>query len=157
MLKSYLEGYESVKKTLLELPAKMWDYKPAEDKWSVKEIVIHLADSEANAYVRCRKIIAESGSDITAYNQNQWASNLNYKQQNIEQALELFKYLRLTTYQLLRSLPDNKWQSFIMHPETGKVTLSDWLTTYTEHVTKHIDQMKKNYEDWLKKHEKKEE
>ncbi len=155
LLESYLKGHEKIKKALLEIPAKMWDYKPAEDKWSVKEIVVHLADSEANAYVRCRKIVAESGSGITVYNRNLWAANLNYKQQNIEQALELFKCLRLTTYHLLRSLPEDKWRNFIIHPETGEITLEKWLMTYENHVSIHIEQMKKNYEDWIEKQKKK--
>ncbi|HXW62995.1 MAG TPA: hypothetical protein VEJ45_10365, partial [Candidatus Acidoferrales bacterium] len=44
---------------LRQLPKKMWLYKPSPDRWSIHEIIVHLADSEASSYVRCRHQIAE--------------------------------------------------------------------------------------------------
>src|SRR5665647_790977 len=98
MLLSYLQGIDEFINVLPEFPKKMWDYKPAPNRWSIKEIILHMADSEANSYVRCRKIIAENGSNVLVYDQDKWAENLKYKDQNIEVSLELFKQLRLNTY-----------------------------------------------------------
>ena len=43
-------------------PKKMWLYRPAANRWSIHEIILHLADSEANCYVRSRQFIVEPGS-----------------------------------------------------------------------------------------------
>lgn len=150
MLLSYLKGIDDFINVLPEFPKKMWDYKPAPNRWSIKEIIIHMADSEANSYVRCRKIISENGSNVLVYDQDKWAEVLKYKDQNIEASLELFKQLRLTTYNLLITIPEETWDNYCMHPELGRVTLRDWLKTYTDHVHIHISQMRDNHDDWKK-------
>ena len=150
MLLSYLQGIDDFINVLPEFPKKMWDYKPAPNRWSIKEIILHMADSEANSYVRCRKIIAENGSNIMVYDQDKWAENLKYRDQNIETSLELFKQLRLNTYNLLLTIPEDTWDNYCMHPESGRVTLRDWLKTYTDHVHIHIGQMRDNHDDWKK-------
>jgi hypothetical protein len=150
MLLSYHQGIEEFINVLPEFPKKMWDYKPAPNRWSIKEIILHMADSEANSYVRCRKIIAENGSNVMGYDQDKWAENLKYKDQNIETSLELFKQLRLNTYNLLLTISDDKWENYCMHPEHGRVTLGDWLKTYTDHVHIHISQMRDNHDEWKK-------
>lgn len=150
MLLSYLQGIDDFINVLPEFPKKMWDYKPAPNRWSIKEIILHMADSEANSYVRCRKIIAENGSNVMVYDQDKWAENLKYRDQNIETSLELFKQLRLNTYNLLLTISDDKWDHYCMHPENGRVTLRDWLQTYTDHVHIHISQMRDNHEEWKK-------
>ena len=147
---SYSKGYEKFITAVNELPKEMWDFKPAPDKWSVNEIIIHMADSEANSFTRARKIICEPGSTITAYDQDLWAVKTNYLSQSTGDALELFKNLRKMTYKVIKDLPESTWSNFIIHPENGKMTLDDWLTVYENHVTVHINQMKRNFNDWQK-------
>ncbi|QQS35928.1 MAG: DinB family protein [Ignavibacteriales bacterium] len=149
-IRLYLEGYHKLKGCLDELPSEMWDFKPSPDKWSVREIVIHIMDSEINAYVRCRKIIAETGSTITTYDQDKWAQALNYKDHNIDIAVEVFKFLRMITHDLLMILPDSTWENFIIHPERGKIKLTDWLKEYIVHINKHCGQMQRNLDEWQK-------
>lgn len=149
-IRLYLEGYHKLKACLDELPSEMWDFKPAPDKWSVREIIIHIMDSEINAYVRCRKIIAESSSTITAYDQDKWAQTLNYKDMNIDIAVEVFKFLRMITHDLLISLPDEVWENYVIHPQTGNMKLTEWLKIYIVHITKHCSQMRRNYDEWQK-------
>jgi hypothetical protein len=149
-IRLYLEGYHKLKDCLDELPSEMWDFKPAPGKWSVREIIVHIMDSEINAYVRCRKIIAESGSSITMYDQDKWAQALNYKDQNIDIAIEVFKFLRMITHDLLLTLPDEAWENYVIHPESGNMKLNDWLKIYIVHITKHCSQMRRNYDEWQK-------
>ena len=53
--------------------------------------MVHIADSEANSYIRCRRLIAEPGQALMAYAENQWAETLNYPGQSVEDALQLFR------------------------------------------------------------------
>jgi hypothetical protein len=78
----------------------------------------------------------------------QWAKALRYHEQSTDDALELFKWLRLTSYRLIRSLPESVWSNTIEHPENGTMTMDDWLDVYERHIPEHIAQMKANYADW---------
>ncbi|MEW6507993.1 MAG: DinB family protein [Bacteroidota bacterium] len=147
-LVNYRRGFEKLQSALQNYPKQAFDYKPAPDKWSIREIILHLADSESVGYARCRKIIAESATTITPYNQDIWAEELNYKDQDLDLALELFAQLRLLTFKLLEKIPEQKWNNYIIHPERGKVTLEEWLGIYSNHVDVHISQMNGNLAEW---------
>jgi uncharacterized damage-inducible protein DinB len=149
-IESYSQGYEKVISALNSLPKEMWNFKPAPEKWSVHEILIHLADSEVNGYSRARKMIAEPGSSIFAYDQDKLAARSYYRNQNAGTALELFKWLRKMSSDLLRILPEETWSNSVFHPEHGNMTLEDWLINYDEHVEAHIKQMERNLAAWHK-------
>ena len=150
ILDEYKSGYNDLQNALREYPLEMWDYKPAPDKWSIKEIVIHITDSEINGYVRFRKTIAENGSEITPYDQDAWAEQLHYSSRSIDTNMELFRLIRVLNYSLLIGIPEETWSNNIMHPERGKINLKEHLKIYTDHVKVHINQMKKVYEAWKK-------
>jgi hypothetical protein len=147
-IEAFGNAYFQICDILRELPREMWGFKPSPEQWSVHEILIHMADSEANAYVRFRKAIAESGSSVVAYDQMAWATSLDYRTQNANDALELFRWLRATSYSIFRTLPESVWQNSIQHPEHGLMTLEQMVDTYVTHVEKHIAQMRRVFESW---------
>ena len=149
-IESYSKAYDKLVEAIKEIPREMWHYKPAPNKWSIHEIIIHIADSEANSFCRAKKFIAEPGSTVMAYDQDAWAIKLDYSNQNTEDALELFKLLRRITYNVIKDLPDEIWNNHIMHPENGRMTMDDWLVVYDNHIPIHINQMKRNYAAWQK-------
>lgn len=149
-IESYGNAYQLLVETVCEFPVEMWQFRPAPDSWTIHEIIVHITDSEANSFVRCRKIIAESGSTVMSYNEPEWAKALAYHEQSTDEALELFNCLRRASYNLIRKLPDSVWLHTIEHPENGTMTLDDWLTVYEDHVPAHIEQMRRVYADWKK-------
>lgn len=58
---------------LARFPRAMWHYRPAPDRWTIHEIVVHITDSEANSYIRCRRLLAEPGSAVLGYDEARWA------------------------------------------------------------------------------------
>ncbi len=155
-IKLYGKGYSLLLKTLKTIPKKMVKFKPSPNEWSVHEIIVHLADSETNAALRARLLVAEPGRPIMAYDQDAWAEKLNYHERDVKDALKMVKYARKTTYQLLKSLPEEVFENSIVHPEYDKpYTFSMWLTLYSEHIPGHIEQIKNNYKLWkeLKKNQ----
>ncbi len=148
-----IESYGNAHAQLVEaserFPKAMWRFKPSPDRWSIHEIVVHIADSEANSYIRCRRFIAEPGNTVMAYDENRWAEALRYHDQSADEAVELFKWLCLRSYQLIKSLPEPAWSNTVYHPENGSMTLDDWLDVYERHVREHIDQMQANYAAWM--------
>lgn len=148
-IESYGNAYVQLVDALGQFPKEMWQFKDSHGCWSIHEIIVHIADSEANSYIRCRRFIAEPGEALMAYDENQWADVLRYHDRSTEDALELFKYLRQSTYSLIRSLPEQAWSNAAYHPENGDMTLDDWLGIYEQHVAEHVRHMTENYEAWL--------
>jgi DinB superfamily len=146
---SYGNAHTLLVDTLQQFPRAMWRFKPAPDRWSIHEILIHLSDSEAHSYIRCRTYIAQPGQTLMAYDENQWAVALRYHDQRIEAALDLIKWLHLRTYTLIQTLPNAVWSHTLEHPEHGTMSLEDWLVVYERHIPEHIDQMKDVYAAWL--------
>src|SRR6476661_7957057 len=144
----YGNAYNELVEGLKEFPREMWDFRAAIDPWTIHEIVVHITDSEANSYVRCRRAIAEPGMSVMAYNEEQWAAALDYSSQSAEEALELFRWLRLRTYRLIQTLPEAVWGHTIAHPENGTMTLDDWLDVYARHIPEHIAQMRRIHTAW---------
>ena len=149
-IESYGQAHGELVAALQKYPRAMWEFKPAPEDWSIHEIAVHIADSEANSFVRCRRFIAEPGSTVMAYDEQQWARALGYQNQSVEDAVELFKWLRLTSYKLIRSLPEAAWPSTIYHSETGTMAMDDWLDVYERHVREHAAQMQRVYDAWRK-------
>jgi DinB superfamily len=133
---------------LRELPKQMWLYKPSAERWSVHEIILHLADSEAISYMVCRHFIAEPGSPLLNFDGARWAETLGYFHQSTREALELVRHLRRMTYQLLLTLPEPVWERTVEHPTQGALTLSRWIEIQERHIPHHLDQMKQNHENW---------
>src|ERR1700751_4678507 len=102
------------------------DFKP-EGKWSVRQIVCHLADAEAVGVMRFRAIVAEENPTMSAWNQEAWGSNLDYEKRKISQALEIFRVLRSANYDLLKDLPEAAYQRKGTHVERGVLSLQDLL------------------------------
>jgi hypothetical protein len=137
---------------LRQFPKKMWLHKPSPDRWSIHEIILHLADSEASAYVRCRRFIAEPESPTVKFDPARWAGTLGYFHQSTREALEIIRRLRKATYHLLVALPESVWEHTVNYPTDGRLSLAGWVEIQERHIPHHIDQMKQNYDTWLKTH-----
>ncbi len=144
----YARAYDLLIEALPQFPRSMWQFKPSPTEWSIHEIIVHIADSEANSFVRCRRFLAEPGSLVLGYDESQWAKVLNYHEQDPAESLELFKWLRLTSYRLIKDLPDGIWANTVEHSENGPMTFDDWLQVYAVHIPDHIQQMHQVYAVW---------
>lgn len=118
------------------------DFSPAPGKWSVRQIVCHLADSEIVGADRLRRVIAESNPTLVAYDQDAWAENLDYRKRKLSQAVETFRRIRMENYELLKDLPEAAYERVATHSERGRLTLLDLLRTYAEHAENHVVQIR---------------
>lgn len=145
----YGRGYDMLMETLKDIPREMWKFKPEPKEWSVHEVLVHLADSETNAALRARKLIVEPGGALMGYDQDKWAIELDYHNQSYEDALEVVKLVRKTTYELLKKQPDEVFEHTAKHPEYEEpYTFEKWLNIYSAHIPGHIEQIQNNYKIW---------
>ena len=150
LLMSYAKGPQILKDLLATYPAEALDYVPGPGRWSIRSIVLHLAESEVHGYVRARTIISEPGSAILAFDQDKWAASLDGAAQPLEEAVDLFRLLREILARQLRSLPEAAWGRHVVHPERGPVTLEAWLTIYEGHLRTHLGQLDRTFKAWRK-------
>lgn len=148
-IEQYGRGFDLLLETLNAIPREAWKFKPAPDAWSIHEAIVHLADSEGNSALRARLLAAEPGRTLMAYDQDRWAVALNYHDQDVDDALQVTKYVRLTTYKWLKTLPDAVFTHTVNHPEYKEpYSFEKWLDIYAGHIPAHIEQIKANYQAW---------
>jgi hypothetical protein len=151
-LESFGRGPALLFAALRHFPQKMWLYKPFPHSWSIHEIILHLADSEANSYVRCRRYIAEPGCPEIKVDTDRWASSLGYSHQSTREALEIIRRLRKMTYNLLVAIPDRIWVHTVSDPRDGHVNLEQWMDLQERHIRRHLEQMDQTFEAWGRTH-----
>ena len=145
----YGRGFDMLVEVLKDIPRELWNFKPAPTEWSIHEVILHLADSESNAALRARMLIVEPGGTLMAYDQDAWSVTLNYLEQDLEDAFEVVRLARKTTYELLKKQPDVVFEHIVMHPEYKEpYTFENWINIYSAHIPGHIEQIVNNYKFW---------
>lgn len=121
--------------------------KPAPGKWSIAEILAHLADAEIVGAWRMRHIIGNSGQPIQAFDQNIWASTFDYAKRDAAKSLEAFRVLRENNLAMLKALPKELWENYGMHQERGKESIAHIVRMYAGHDLNHLAQVEKIVKD----------
>jgi hypothetical protein len=142
LVAKYKDGYRAVAEALAGAEARELDARPAPNKWTAREIVHHLADSEMTSAIRLRLLVAEDGVAIKGYDQEAFAKKLFYDRPH-EASLEAFKYARETTGQILDRLSPADWTRAGTHTEVGRFTVETWLSIYAAHAHDHADQIRR--------------
>jgi uncharacterized damage-inducible protein DinB len=117
--------------------------RPAPGKWSIAEIIAHLADAEIAGAWRMRFILGAPGSPVTAFDQDSWVTALHYEKRDPRKALEQFRVLRETNLALLKSLTPEQWKQFGMHSERGQETIEHIVRMFAGHDLNHIAQIER--------------
>lgn len=141
LIAQYRDGYSAVAEALLKITPEEMDARPGPKKWTVREIVHHLADSEMTSAVRLRRLLAEDEPQIQGYDQEEFARRLHYERP-YESSLELFRYARQATAELLELLEPADWLRGGTHSESGRYTVETWLRIYAEHAHRHARQIR---------------
>ena len=141
LIAKYQAGYEEVVDALDGFPTNSLEAHPIPGKWSAKEIVHHLADSETTSAIRLRKLLTEDNPTIQGYDEADWATKLKYNERDMEPALEALRAARATTVQLLAFMSEQDWQRQGTHSESGVYTPEHWLKIYAAHAHNHAAQI----------------
>lgn len=142
MIDRYADGYREVADALAGATDADLDARPGPAKWTAREIVHHLADSEMTAAVRLRRLLAEESPVIVGYDQEEFARRLFYDRP-IAASLEAFRIARLVTAELLTRMSEADWQRAGTHSESGPYSVERWLEIYAAHAHGHADQIRR--------------
>ena len=141
LIAQYADGYRVVAEALVKITPEELDTPPAPGKWTPRQIVHHLADSEMTAAIRFRLLLAEDRPAIKGYDQDLFASRLHYERSH-EASLDLLRATRAATAELMGCLEEADWLREGTHTEVGRFGLDTWLRIYAPHAHKHADQIR---------------
>ncbi len=143
LLERFRSGPGNLERSIDGLSEHELEFRPSPGKWTIREIVLHLCDSEIVGAYRIRCIMGEDDAQLIAYDQDKWAARLNYGKRNLSNAVELFRMLRKSTAELFVDMDDSIWTRSATHTERGRVTLADMVKLYADHCENHVAQIRK--------------
>ena len=143
MAESYREATEQFIEIASKLSQAQLDVRKGQG-WSARQVVHHVADSEAQSYARLRRLIAEPGTQIQGYDEGAWGEDktLGYSVLPIEFSLDVFKAVRASSLEVLKRISAEQLDNSGEHSESGTYTLRNWLETYIKHPTEHAEQIR---------------
>jgi hypothetical protein len=117
--------------------------KPAPNKWSVAEILAHLADVEIVTGWRIRSVLGNPGTTIQAYDQDSWVASGHYEKRDPGKSLEVHRVLREANLALLKSLTPEQWKQFGQHAERGEESVERIVRMIAGHDINHVQQVER--------------
>ena len=140
-LERFRRGAELLATVLTGAAGEEVDFVPAPGKWTIRQIMAHLADSELVGAHRLRLVVAEENPTLTAFDQDAWTRNLDYARRKPTQSLDTFRRLRAENYELLKDLPESAFDRVGSHTENGPMSLRSLLAGYAGHAENHARQL----------------
>lgn len=124
--------------------AALLDYQPAPGKWSIREMVAHLADIDVLYGYRLRQMMADKQPVLAPIDQDDWARNLHYRDANVAETLECYRASRRANVRLLRRLRVDDLQRGAFHPEHKRVvTIEELIGMMVTHDPNHRGQIER--------------
>jgi hypothetical protein len=114
------------------------DAHPVPGTWSIREIVVHLMDSDLVGSERMKRVIAMEEPSLLGYDETAFARTLGYGSTDVDLASEVFAINRRMTARILRGLPDEAFDRVGHHSERGRETLADLVEGYVGHLEHHM-------------------
>lgn len=117
--------------------------RPAPDKWSVAEILAHLADVEIVVGWRVRSILGAPGTAIQAFDQDAWVEAGHYAKRNPRESIAQIRALREANLALYKSLSPEQWKHYGIHSERGQESVEHIVRMIAGHDLNHLQQIER--------------
>ena len=150
---SHLEGRDpakmqavapaKLKKLLTDISPAKARKRPAPGKWSIAEIVAHLADAELVGGYRMRAILGAPGGPLIGFDQDVWVTALHYDRRNLQKSFEQYRMLREANLALLKTLTPEQWKQYGMHNERGAESIETMVRMFAGHDLNHFQQIER--------------
>jgi uncharacterized damage-inducible protein DinB len=138
LIEAYAAGPAKVRAAVAGLTREELTARPGPGKWSIQEVVIHLADSDAISIDRMKRILTEDDPPLLYADETAYVDRLHTHTQDLEDALILFEVGRRQWARVLRELPDAAFARTGQHNRKGAVTLGGMVKSYIGHIDDHL-------------------
>ena len=134
---------DDLRRFLERVPPEIAGRAEAPGKWSIREVIQHLADSDLVGGFRLRMVLAHDRPAIAGYDQDLWADRLGYRDADVTEALEQFAALRSANLRLWERLTPADLARVGMHAERGEESLEHMRRLYAAHDLLHLRQLER--------------
>ncbi len=146
-LAAAVESYKEATEEFISVASRLTQAeldKVKDKSWTARQVIHHVADSEAQSYARLRRLIAEPGTQIQGYDESAWGENetLGYEVLPVENSLAVFRAVRASSLDLIKRLKPSQLENAGTHSESGEYTIKNWLETYIKHPSDHAEQIR---------------
>lgn len=138
LIEKYLAGPKQLRAAVAGLTREQAMKRPVPGKWSVLEVVCHIADFEPVYVVRMKQVIAHDSALLMAMDQDRFAATMAYHSRDMEEELRIIEDTRSSFGRILRTLPPEAYQRTGVHTERGLKTLEELLNYITIHIPHHL-------------------
>jgi uncharacterized damage-inducible protein DinB len=138
LIEHYEAGSEKLRRAVAGLSREELQARPGPGAWSIQEVIIHLADSDAISIDRMKRIFSEDNPSLLYADENAYNEKLHPHEQDLEDTLTLFEVGRRQWARVLRLLPDDAFERQGTHNRKGAVTLGHLVADYVAHVDDHL-------------------
>ena len=135
--------YKKLARLINGIPTSKLRRRPSPEKWSVAEILAHLADVEIVIGWRLRSILGDPGTPVQAYDQNAWVIAGHYDKRDPRKSIELHRAVREANLALLKSLSPDQWKQYGQHAERGQESIEHIVCMVAGHDVNHIHQIER--------------
>ena len=146
-LAAAIESYKEATEEFISIASRLTQTeldKIKDKSWTARQVIHHVADSEAQSYARLRRLIAQPGTQIQGYDESTWGENetLGYRELPVENSIDVFSAVRASSLEILKRLKPSQLENTGTHSESGEYTIKNWLETYIKHPLEHAAQIR---------------
>ncbi|HZM11718.1 MAG TPA: putative metal-dependent hydrolase [Candidatus Limnocylindrales bacterium] len=128
---------ENFSHAVTDLTSKQLDTPYRPEGWTVRQLIHHVPDSHANAYIRFKLALTEYEPAIKPYKEDMWAKLPDTANTPIDVSLQLLDALHVRWATLLRAMDSSDFARTLRHPELGVLNLNRMLALYAWHSAHH--------------------
>lgn len=138
LLKQYENGPDLLKTAIAGVREDQLDQTPVPGKWSIRQVVCHIADFEPVYMDRMKRVLVENNPTMFGGDPDVFAAGLHYDKRNVQEELELISVVRRQMAVILRNTDVEDFQRTGVHSEAGPLTLETLLERITRHIPHHV-------------------
>lgn len=137
------EAHRSIARLIQDVTAARLKERPRPGKWSVTEILMHMADDELVSSWRYRQILEHDCPALAGFDQDMWQRLGAYSSSEPNDALQMFRLLREANLRMFERLSPEQWERAGIHEERGKISVRDLCRHMAAHDINHIHQIRR--------------
>lgn len=139
MIERFAAGGDQLRSAITGLTREEALARPGPGAWSIQELVIHLADSDAIVIDRMKRILTEDNPAMLCADETAYVERLHSDAQSLEDAVQLFDLGRRQFARVLRQLDDSQFDRMGTHSQAGVLSLAKMVQGYADHLDHHLD------------------
>ncbi len=138
LIETYVAGPAKLRAAVAGLTREDLTARPGPGAWSILEVVVHIADSDAISIDRMKRMLSEDNPPLLYADETVYVQRLHTHDQDIEDALTLLEVGRRQWARVLRLLPDESFSRSGQHNRRGTVTVAGYVAGYIDHIDDHL-------------------